>query len=123
MEASIKIKVHTEFVEQESNPKEDKYLFSYTVTIENHGTTSAKLQSRHWVITDANGKKSEIQGSGVVGETPTIAPNTSYKYTSGALLETPVGVMQGCYQMLTEKGDNFKAVIPAFRLAVPGLVH
>ena len=123
LEASIKIKVQTEYVEQQSDPKEDKYLFSYTVTIENHGDTPAKLKSRHWVITDANGLKNEVQGEGVVGETPTIEPKSSYQYTSGTVIETPVGVMEGCYQMLNEAGQSFKAIIPTFRLAVPGLLH
>lgn len=123
LEASIKIKVQAEYVEQQSDPQENKYLFSYTVIIENLGDSSAQLKSRHWIITDANGRKSEVQGSGVVGETPVIAPKTSYKYTSGTVLETPVGVMEGCYQMLSDAGQSFKAAIPVFRLAIPGLVH
>lgn len=123
LEASIRIEVETEYIEQQSDPDQDKFLFSYTITIINEGVTPAKLESRHWIITDANGQQSEVQGSGVVGETPTIDPNTSYQYTSGTVLETPVGVMEGSYQMLSADGQPFKAQIPAFRLAVPGMLH
>ncbi|MGI2258133.1 Co2+/Mg2+ efflux protein ApaG [Shewanella sp. GXUN23E] len=123
LEASIRIEVETQYIEQQSDPEQDKFLFSYTITIINEGTAPATLESRHWIITDANGHKSEVQGAGVVGETPTIAPNASYQYTSGTVLETPVGVMQGSYQMQSADGQIFKAQIPAFRLAVPGLLH
>ncbi|MCL1037318.1 Co2+/Mg2+ efflux protein ApaG [Shewanella corallii] len=123
LEASIRIEVETEYIEQQSDPEQDKFLFSYTITIFNEGAAPAKLESRHWIITDANGRTSEVQGSGVVGETPTIDPNTSYQYTSGTVLETPLGVMEGSYDMLSSDGQVFKANIPAFRLAVPGLLH
>ena len=123
LEASIRIEVETEYIEQQSDPDQDKFLFSYTITIFNEGEVPAKLESRHWIITDANGHKSEVQGSGVVGETPTIDPNASYQYTSGTVLETPLGVMEGSYQMQSSDGQIFKANIPAFRLAVPGLLH
>ncbi|MCE9685414.1 Co2+/Mg2+ efflux protein ApaG [Shewanella sp. AS16] len=123
LEDSIRVEVTTEYIEQQSSPDEDKYLFSYTITIINLGDSAAKLETRHWLITDANGHISEVQGAGVVGETPTIAPNTAYQYTSGTVLETPVGIMQGNYGMVSEKGESFKAVIPPFRLAVPGLLH
>ncbi|NMH64876.1 Co2+/Mg2+ efflux protein ApaG [Shewanella salipaludis] len=123
LEDSIRVEVTTEYIEQQSSPDEDKYLFSYTITIINLGDSAAKLETRHWLITDANGHISEVQGAGVVGETPTIAPNTAYQYTSGTVLETPVGIMQGSYGMVSEKGESFKAIIPPFRLAVPGLLH
>ncbi|MCF1427819.1 MAG: Co2+/Mg2+ efflux protein ApaG [Shewanella sp.] len=123
LEASIRIEVQAQYVEQQSDPDQDKFLFSYTITITNEGTSPAVLESRHWIITDANGHKNEVQGNGVVGETPTIAPNASYQYTSGTVLETPVGVMQGSYQMQSADGQIFKAHIPTFRLAVPGLLH
>lgn len=123
LESSIKVEVKTEYIEHQSSPKEDKYLFSYTITIINLGEEPAKLETRHWLITDANGKQSEVQGSGVVGETPTIAPNTAFQYTSGTVLETPVGFMEGNYGMVSKGGEHFKAKIPTFRLAVPGLLH
>lgn len=120
---SIKICVETEYIEQQSDPDDGKYLFTYTITISNYGNDAATLASRHWIITDANGHRSEIQGKGVVGETPTIEPNTSFQYTSGTVLETPLGIMQGSYQMESVSGTKFDAPIKPFRLAVPGLIH
>lgn len=122
-EASIRIEVESQYVAQQSDPEENKYLFSYTVTIINQGTQAAKLENRHWIITDANGLKSEVQGKGVVGETPTIEPDGTYQYTSGTVLETPLGIMQGSYKMRLASGESFNAPIPPFRLAVPGLLH
>ncbi|QSX37903.1 Co2+/Mg2+ efflux protein ApaG [Shewanella sedimentimangrovi] len=122
-DSAIKIEVDTEYLEQQSDPDQGKYVFSYTITIINLGDRSAKLETRHWVITDGNGHVSEVQGAGVVGETPVIPPNTAYQYTSGTVLETPLGFMEGKYGMTTESGEPFDALIPAFRLAVPGLLH
>lgn len=119
----IKIEVKTEYIEAQSTPDEEKYLFSYTITIINLGDQDVTLKSRYWCITDANGQKSEVQGAGVVGETPTIKPNTAYQYTSGTVLETPFGVMEGNYSMIKSNGEEFKAPISAFSLAVPGLLH
>lgn len=123
LESTIKIEVKTEYIEEQSSPDEDRYLFRYTVTIINLGLDPVTLKSRSWCITDSNNHKSEVQGAGVVGETPTIDPDTAYQYTSGTVLETPVGVMQGFYNMVTEEGLQFKAFIAPFRLAVPGLLH
>ncbi|MCH1929777.1 Co2+/Mg2+ efflux protein ApaG [Shewanella sp. A25] len=123
LDTSIKVEVKTEYIEQQSSPEDQKYLFSYTITITNLGDKAAKLETRHWIITDANGKTSEVQGSGVVGETPTIQPNASYQYTSGTVLDTPLGFMQGTYGMVSESGEHFKAMINTFRLATPGLLH
>ncbi|QSX30689.1 Co2+/Mg2+ efflux protein ApaG [Shewanella cyperi] len=120
---AIKIEVDTEYLEQQSDPDEGKYVFSYTITIINLSDRAAKLETRHWVITDGNGHISEVQGAGVVGETPVIPPNTAYQYTSGTVLETPLGFMEGKYGMTSESGEPFDALIPAFRLAVPGLLH
>lgn len=89
LDTSIRVEVKTEYIEQQSSPEDEKYLFSYTITIINLGEQAAKLETRHWIITDANGNTSEVQGAGVVGETPTIAPNTAYQYTSGTVLDTP----------------------------------
>lgn len=123
LDQSIKVEVKTEYLEHQSSPKDEKYLFSYTITIINLGDENATLETRHWLITDANGKMSEVQGAGVVGETPTIPPNTAYQYTSGTVLDTPIGIMEGSYGMTTDDGRQFTARIPAFRLAVPGLLH
>ncbi len=119
----IKVSVETFYVEGQSEPEQDKYVFAYSITIKNHSLCSAKLLSRYWLITDANGKEVEVQGEGVVGETPTIAPGESYKYTSGAVLDTPVGTMQGYYTMRNEFGTEFEAPINVFRLARPNILH
>ncbi|WP_445777757.1 Co2+/Mg2+ efflux protein ApaG [Shewanella sp.] len=122
-ESPIKIKVDTQYLEQQSDAADNKYLFSYTITIINLGDTNVTLKDRHWIITDANGKESEVKGPGVVGETPTISPNTAYQYSSGTVMETPVGFMHGFYGMEDTQGKRFLASIPAFRLAVPGILQ
>jgi ApaG protein len=119
----IKISVDTFYVEAQSEPEKDKYVFAYTITIKNHSLCNAKLESRYWLITDANGKETEVEGEGVVGETPTIRPGESYKYTSGAVLDTPVGTMEGYYLMRNEFGTEFKAPIAVFRLSTPNILH
>ena len=121
--STIKVEVTTEYIEELSSPKEERYLFRYTITIINQGQAAVTLESRHWRITDANDHKSEVQGAGVVGETPRIEPDTAYQYTSGTVLETPLGVMQGTYTMVTDEGEQFQATIHPFRLSVPGLLH
>ena len=98
-------------------------MFSYTITIRNEGEVPAKLLTRHWVITDANGRSQEVRGDGVVGEQPYLKPGQGFRYSSGAVLETPVGAMQGSYQMVADDGATFDAAIPAFRLAIPGMLH
>lgn len=123
LDNSIRVEVKTEYIEQQSSPEDQKYLFSYTITIINLGEQAAKLETRHWIITDANGKMTEVQGAGVVGETPSIPPNTAYQYTSGTVLDTPLGIMYGTYGMVSESGERFKATIKPFRLATPGLLH
>ncbi|MCL1076676.1 Co2+/Mg2+ efflux protein ApaG [Parashewanella spongiae] len=120
---SIRVEVKTQYIEEQSSPKEEKYLFSYTITIVNLGKKPVKLMTRHWVITDGNGQKSEVQGEGVVGETPIIDPDTAYQYTSGTMLDSPLGFMEGYYGMVVDDSEPFHAVIPRFRLAVPGLLH
>ena len=119
----IKVSVETFYIEGQSEPEQDKYVFAYSITIKNHSLCSAKRFSCYWLITDANGKEVEVQGEGVVGETPTIAPGESYKYTSGAVLDTPVGTMQGHYTMRNEFGTEFEAQIEVFRLARPNILH
>ena len=124
MEAnSIRIEVETSYLDEQSDPKEGRYVFSYTITIRNEGSAAARLLTRHWVITDANGKVQEVRGNGVVGEQPHLQPGQGFRYSSGAVLETPVGAMQGSYEMITDEGLRFDAPIPAFRLAMPGIVQ
>jgi len=119
----ISIEVVTDYVREQSEPNVDRYVFAYTITILNRGELPAKLLSRHWVITDANGKIQEVKGEGVVGEQPHLGPGESFRYSSGAVLETPVGAMQGSYRMRADNGTQFDAPIPPFTLAVPGVLH
>ncbi|MES9977691.1 MAG: Co2+/Mg2+ efflux protein ApaG, partial [Candidatus Thiodiazotropha sp. 6PLUC5] len=91
----IEVQVETRYIESQSLPKEQRYVFSYTVTIRNEGDSSARLMNRHWIITDANGKTQEVRGEGVVGEQPHLNPGETFRYTSGTVLDTPVGSMQG----------------------------
>lgn len=122
-ECAIAIDVATSYMDEQSEPDADRYVFAYTITIANNGTVPATLRSRHWIITDANGKVQEVNGDGVVGEQPHLNPGERFRYSSGAVLETPVGAMQGLYRMETDTGATFEAPIPPFTLAVPGLVH
>ncbi len=122
-ESGIQIQVATNYVDEQSQPDAGRYVFAYTITISNNGDVAAKLLSRHWVITDANGKVQEVSGDGVVGEQPYLEPGERFRYSSGAVLETPVGSMQGLYRMVAEDGMNFDAPIAPFTLAVPGLLH
>ena len=119
----INIHVATNYVDHQSEPEIDRYVFAYTITIENLSDIPAQLLRRHWIITDANGKVQEVSGDGVVGEQPTLGPGETYRYSSGAVLETPVGAMQGMYSMHTGDGVEFDAPIPPFTLAVPGVLH
>lgn len=118
-----RVEVETNYIPDQSEPAADRYVFSYTVTIENHGEISAKLLARHWYITDADGKVQEVQGDGVVGEQPHLQPGDGFKYTSGTVLETPVGSMCGTYHMLADDGTEFDTPIPAFTLSVPNTLH
>lgn len=119
----IAVDVDTAFVEEQSDPREKRFVFAYTITIKNEGDVPAKLLTRHWIITDANGKVQEVRGEGVVGEQPHLQPGQGFRYSSGAVLETPVGAMQGSYQMLADDGRRFDAPIAPFRLAMPGVLH
>ncbi len=111
------------YIEAQSSPKQNRYVFAYTITITNVGSIPARLMTRHWLITDANGKIQEVNGDGVVGENPYLQPGDSFRYTSAAMIETPVGVMQGRYQMLSDNGESFKAMIPRFILSIPRTLH
>jgi ApaG protein len=120
---SIRVEVKTQYVEDQSNPVEGRFVFSYTITIRNEGTQPARLVTRHWLITDANGKVQEVAGEGVVGEQPHLQPGQGFRYSSGAILETPVGSMQGRYRMVADDGEQFDAPIAPFRLAMPGVLR
>ena len=122
-ECEISIEVATDYVDDQSEPDVNRYVFAYTITIANRGNVPAQLLSRHWVITDANGKVQEVRGDGVVGEQPHLNPGEQFRYSSGAVIETPVGAMQGSYRMKTDNGIDFEAPIPPFTLAVPGVLH
>ena len=123
MSQQINVDVDTLYIESESSPVNSQYVFAYTITITNTGTEAAKLMTRHWVITDANGHIEEVRGDGVVGEQPYLKPGEGFQYTSGAVLKTPVGTMSGSYQMITDSGNNFDAEIPEFILSSPRTLH
>ena len=122
-QCDIGIHVATNYIDDQSEPDADRYVFAYTITISNNGEMPATLMSRHWIITDANGKVQEVNGDGVVGEQPYLQPGERFRYSSGAVLETPVGAMHGLYRMVTDTGSSFDAPIEPFTLAVPGLLH
>lgn len=119
----ISIQVATSYIDEQSEPDSDRYVFAYTITITNNGAAAAQLISRHWIITDANGKVQEVIGDGVVGEQPHLQPGETFRYSSGAVLETPVGAMHGLYKMMADDGNFFDAPIAPFTLAVPGMLN
>jgi ApaG protein len=120
---NIKVDVETLYIESQSVPDQNRFVFAYTVTIRNVGEVPAKLLTRHWVITDADGKVQEVRGEGVVGEQPYLRPGEGFQYTSGTMLETAVGSMRGSYQMVADDGVRFDAEIPPFSLSVPRVLH
>lgn len=120
---AIQVSVKTTYINAQSEPLAHRYVYAYTITIANQGDVPAQLISRNWLITDANDKRQEVQGIGVVGEQPHIKPGDSYTYTSGVILETETGIMQGSYQMRAEDGSLFDADIPAFALVPPHAIH
>lgn len=119
----IDIDAVASYLEPQSVPAAGRYVFAYTITLRNDGLIPARLLTRHWVITDANGKVQEVSGEGVVGEQPHLSPGESFRYTSAAMIETPVGVMRGEYQWVSDEGESFEAEIPAFTLAIPRILH
>lgn len=120
---AIEVIVATRFIDDQSIPEDDRYVFAYTVRIRNTGRVPAQLLSRHWLITDANGKVQEVRGDGVVGEQPRLAPGEQFEYTSGAVLETDLGTMRGSYRMLADDGTEFEAPIDPFTLSIPRTLH
>ena len=119
----ISVEVETSYVDEQSDPNERRYVFSYTITIRNEGAVPARLLTRHWIITHANGKVEEVRGDGVVGEQPHLKPGQGFRYSSGAVLETPVGAMQGSYEMIDDDGQRCDVPIRPFRLAMPGILQ
>lgn len=117
------VEVETQYIVEESDPDSERYVFAYTITISNSGKSPATLLRRHWLITDASGEVEEVEGAGVVGEQPCIKPGESFRYTSGAVLKTPVGAMQGSYQFARDDATSFSVPIPVFSLSVPNMVH
>ncbi len=119
----IQVDVDTLYVESESDPDNNRFVFAYTITIRNVGEVPARLLTRHWVIRDANGKVQEVQGDGVVGEQPHLKPGEGFQYTSGTMLETSMGTMGGSYSLVTDDGEEFKAPIADFLLSTPRTLH
>jgi len=120
---AIRVEVRTRFLDEQSSPADNRYVFAYTILIANAGSMPAKLLTRHWIITDANGRVEEVRGDGVVGAQPHLQPGEGFEYTSGAILETPVGTMRGSYQMLADDGRRFDAPIAPFTLSIPRTLH
>ena len=120
---NIRISVQTEFLREHSDPAQNRYTFGYTITIENQSRQCVKLLTRHWIITDADAKVQEVHGEGVIGVQPLIMPDKRFTYSSGAMINTPVGSMQGSYTMLGEDGATFEVPIPPFHLGIPELVN
>lgn len=117
------IQVQSAYIEAQSLPDEERFVFAYTVTIRNLGRAQVQLLRRYWLITNGNGRQTEVQGEGVVGEQPLILPNNEFQYTSGAIIETPCGTMEGHYEMIGHDGDEFRIAIPVFRLALPSVIN
>lgn len=119
----IAVSATTQYLAEESDETAGRYVFAYTITIRNTGNVTAQLISRHWIITDAQGRVQEVRGLGVVGAQPVLQPGQSHEYSSGTAIATPVGTMRGSYQMVAEDGSRFDAEIPEFTLLVPRVLH
>ena len=119
----IRVIVESQYLSERSAPARKQYVFAYRVRISNEGTSTAQLRTRHWIITDGDGKVQEVRGEGVVGEQPVLRPGQSFEYTSGCVLETPFGSMRGSYQMEVEGGEPFDAEIAPFVLAMPNSLN
>ncbi len=119
----VNITAVASYIDAQSAPEANRFVFAYTITVQNNGSEAAKLTHRHWHITDANGKEEEVHGEGVIGKQPYLKPGESFEYSSGTILETPVGAMQGYYDMTSDDGSQFKADIAPFTLSVPGSLH
>jgi ApaG protein len=120
---AVEVDVDCQFIEEKSDPEQDRYLFTYTVTIRNSGTAAAKLLTRHWLITDSNNKIQEVRGDGVIGQQPRLKPGEEHHYSSAAMVETPVATMRGSYGMVDDEGAEFNAPIEQFVLSIPRTLH
>ncbi|VAX09272.1 ApaG protein [hydrothermal vent metagenome] len=117
------IDIETQYVDEQSEPEKERFVFAYTITIRNKGDIATRLIRRHWIITDGNGNVQEVEGEGVVGEQPHLKPGEGFRYTSGTVLTTPLGSMHGSYKMLADDGREFEAPIPTFTLSIPNTLH
>jgi len=115
----IRVRVQSHYLPEQSSPKDDRFVFAYTITISNEGSITAQLRTRHWIITDGRGSIEEVKGDGVVGEQPRLSPGQSFQYTSGCVLTTPIGTMHGTYRFFRDDGSSFDAAIAPFSLASP----
>ncbi|WP_340609030.1 Co2+/Mg2+ efflux protein ApaG [Xenorhabdus bharatensis] len=122
-EPRVHIQVQSAYVESQSEPDRLRFVFSYTILIRNLGHSPVQLISRYWRITNSNGHQTEVHGEGVMGEQPLIPPGAEYRYNSGTVLETPLGTMEGYYEMIDHLGNPFRVTIPVFRLAIPTLIN
>jgi ApaG protein len=120
---SLNIDVQTQYLREESVPADNRFVFAYTISIQNTGDVAARLMTRNWHITDSNGNVQQVEGEGVVGEQPHLKPGEGFRYSSGAVLETEVGTMSGSYTMLADDGSEFKVEIPEFTLSTPRTLH
>lgn len=119
----VDVRVQTAFIPEQSSPDQNHFVFAYTITLTNTGTVAATLLRRHWIITDANSRVQEVRGEGVVGQQPHLEPGESFRYTSGAIIETPVGCMEGSYSMVGDDGVAFETPIAPFNLSQPHTLH
>lgn len=119
----VQVSVESFYLEEQSNPDAEQYAFAYRVRLKNVGAERVQLISRHWVITDSAGKVRHVKGPGVVGEQPQLDPGQEYEYVSGSQLESPMGTMEGTYQMVNDAGEEFEIRIPVFTLSVPGTLN
>jgi ApaG protein len=119
----VAVSTTPQFIADQSDPATERYVFAYTIIIENVGTVPAQLISRHWIITDANSRIQEVRGLGVVGQQPLLNPGEKFEYTSGCQLDTPVGTMRGSFQMTAEDGTQFEALVDEFTLSIPRVLH
>jgi ApaG protein len=119
----IAVTAETQYLADQSDPQDGRYVFAYNIVIQNTGTIAAQLISRHWIIRDAESHVQEVRGLGVVGHQPLLKPGERFEYTSGCVLTTPVGTMRGSYQMVAEDGTQFEAPIAEFVLTMPRVLH
>ncbi|AKH69191.1 uncharacterized protein affecting Mg2+/Co2+ transport [Spongiibacter sp. IMCC21906] len=120
---AVEITVETEFLKEQSDLAQQRFAFAYTITVQNTGDEAVRLLNRHWIITDGDNEVQEVHGEGVVGKQPLIEPGEAFRYTSGAVINTAVGTMEGSYEMISASGRPFIAPIAVFSLAQPSALH